>query len=237
MDQYGIPDLTDFDKYSVASPNQSTIVRQRLYDYQIYPQAGVTQLSFFQNPIGAGVTSAIGAVVGTAKTQWDTNMNLAGQLSSGMKFLCTSIEIRFVAGRDATANTFLPANPSVFAAVAAAAVAGQLNDVLTFNESGQLEFNVLDKNILRETPLGAFPSKTYVGQDVGIASNSATTAEVATVTGRAMGRPYYLDVPVALEPAMNFVVNLKWPAAVAMPSGFNARVGVILDGFAIRAVQ
>jgi hypothetical protein len=32
-------------------------------------------------------------------------------------------------------------------------------------------------------------------------------------------------------------VVIKYPAAVATPSGFNARVGVILDGYFMRASQ
>jgi hypothetical protein len=54
---------------------------------------------------------------------------------------------------------------------------------------------------------------------------------------RAAGRPYYIDPTIALQPAVNFEVLLRFPAAVATPSGFNARVGVILDGYFMRASQ
>ena len=70
-----------------------------------------------------------------------------------------------------------------------------------------------------------------------IASNSATTAEVGFAAAHACGRPYYLEPRIDLQPAMNFDVSLRWPGLVAMPSTFNARVGVILDGYLMRASQ
>jgi hypothetical protein len=40
-----------------------------------------------------------------------------------------------------------------------------------------------------------------------------------------------------LQPAVNFEVLIRYPAAVATPSGFNGRIGVILDGYFMRASQ
>jgi hypothetical protein len=90
---------------------------------------------------------------------------------------------------------------------------------------------------LRETPLIAFPPKTCFNLDAGLASNSATTFSLTAVNMRAAGRPYYIDPTIALQPAVNFEVLLRFPAAVATPSGFNARVGLILDGYFMRASQ
>ena len=42
---------------------------------------------------------------------------------------------------------------------------------------------------------------------------------------------------MTLQPAVNFDVTLRWPALVATPSGFNGRVGIILDGYLMRASQ
>lgn len=232
-----IPTAADFNSRRVTNPGQSEVIRQRLYDYQLYATAGVTQLTFFQNPIGAGVTSALGGTVGTAKTIWDTNMQLAGTLPSGMAYMVESIEVIFLPGSVNTANTFTPIGQSVFAAVAAASVAGALNDVNTFYQSGCLEFNVLSKNYLRETPLVAFPPKAHFDLSAAIASNSATTGESVAQLNKASGRPYYLEPSISLQPAVNFEVILRWPAAVATPSGFNGRVGVILDGYMLRASQ
>jgi hypothetical protein len=231
------PTAADFDAGRVTNPGQSEVIRQSLYDFQLYPTAGQTQLNFFSQPAGQGLTSAVGATAGAAKSLSDTNLVLPNQLPSGSAFMIESIEVFFYAGSVATANTYTPANISLFAAVSAAAVAGQLNDVNTVMQSGLLELNILQKNYLRETPLQRFPAKTGIDGNFAIASNSATTAETALVNARATGRPYYIDPPVTLQPAMNFEVLLKWPGVVATGSGFNGRIGVVLDGYTMRASQ
>lgn len=233
----GVPTPADFRRARVTNPGQSEIVRQRLYDYQLYATAGSQQLSFFQSPVGNGVTTALGATVGASKTLWDTNMQLGGQLPSGVQYLIDSIEITFFPGSVSTANTYTQATITFFNAVAAATVGGALNDVNVFYQGGMLELNILSKNYLRETPLMAFAPKTAIQAGGGVASNSATTSEVGFGTANAVGRPYYLQPRILLQPAVNFEVLLKWPSAVATPSGFNGRVGVILDGFLMRASQ
>lgn len=232
-----IPNAADFEARRVTNSAQSEIIRNRFYDYQLYATAGVSQMTFFSAPVGQGITSALGGTVGTAKTLWDTNLELPNTLPSGKSYMVESIEVLFLPGSVSTANTYTPANISVFAAVAAAAVAGALNDVNTFYQSGMLEFNILSKNYLRETPLIAFPPKAQLDVGGGVATNSATTSEVSTSFAKAAGRPYYIDPSIALQPAVNFEINLRWPAAVATPSGFNARVGVIMDGYFMRASQ
>ena len=232
-----LPTAADFNSRRVTNPSQSEIVRQRFYDYQLYSQAGTSQLTFFSAPVGQGITTAAGATAGTAKTLWDTNLELPNTLPSGKAFMIESIEVVFFPGSVSTANTFTAASPVLFNATAAAAVANQVADVNTFYQSGMLELNILSKNYLRETPLLAFPPKANYNLDAAIASNSATTAEVGVVNMRAAGRPYYLEPTIALQPAVNFEVVLRWPAAVSLPSTFNARVGVILDGYFMRASQ
>ena len=232
-----IPTAADFNSRRVTNPSQSEVVRQRLYDYQLYPTAGATQFAFFQQPIGQGITSAVGGTVGSGKTQWDTNMELGGTLPSGKAFLIESIEVFFMPGSVSTANTYTPIKPLEFNATASATVGGQLADVNQIYQSGMLELNILSKNYLRETPLIAFPPKTQFNLDVGIASNSATTAVNVAENMRAAGRPYYIDPTIALQPAVNFEVLIRYPAAVATPSGFNGRIGVILDGYFMRASQ
>jgi len=230
-----MPTAADFNARRVTNPGQSEIIRQRLYDYQLYANAGTTQLSFFQQPVGSGVTSALGGTVGAVKTLFDTNMTLGGTLPSGQAFMIESIEVCFFPGSVTTANTYTPIGQSVFNATAAASVAAAANDVNTFYQSGLLELNILSKNYLRETPLLAFPPKANFALDAAVASNSATTAEVALLQARASGRPYYIDPSISLQPAVNFEVVLRFPAAVALT--FNARVGVILDGYFMRASQ
>jgi hypothetical protein len=237
MQMDSFPSAQDFDSRRVTNPAQSEVIRQRFYDYQLYATAGQAQLSFFAQQIGQGITTALGAVVGSAKTRWDTNLELGNTIPSGKAYMVQSVEVLFLPGSVSTANTYTPANLSLFAVAAVATLAGQINDVNTFYQSGMLEFDILSKNYLRETPLMAFPPKAMIDLSTAVASNSATVGEVATVLAKAVGRPYYVQPEIALQPAVNFNVNLLWPAAVATPSGFNARVGVILDGYFMRASQ
>lgn len=230
-----MPTAADFNARRVTNPGQSEIIRQRLYDYQLYANAGTTQLSFFQQPVGSGITSALGGTVGAVKTLFDTNMTLGGTLPSGQAFMIESIEVCFFPGSVTTSNTYTPIGMSVFNATASASVVAAANDVNTFYQSGLLELNILSKNYLRETPLLAFPPKANFALDAAVASNSATTAEVAITQARAAGRPYYIDPSISLQPAVNFEVVIRFPAAVAVT--FNARVGVILDGYFMRASQ
>lgn len=231
------PTAADFNASRVTNPNQSEVIRQRFYDYQLYPTAGVAQLTFFSQPVGQGLTTALGATAGTGKTLWDTNLEMPNTLPSGKAFMIESIEVLFLPGSVSTANTYTPASISLFAAVTAASVTGQLNDLNSFYQSGMLELNVLSKNYLRETPLVAFPPKAHLDISAALASNSATTGLTANALGKAVGRPYYVEPTISLQPAVNFEVALKWPSAVATPSGFNGRVGVILDGYFMRASQ
>jgi hypothetical protein len=232
-----VPTAEDFERGRVTNPDQSEISRGRLYDWLLYPAAGVQQLSFFSQPVGQGVTTALGAVVGSTKSLFDTNIQIANTLPSGKSFFLQSIEVFFYAGSSSAANTYAPAPHNFFNAAAAAAVMVELDDVDTFYQSGMLELNVLDKNYVRETPLNCFP------QQVGISYSAAVTATVAAGTEvggqivQSAGRPYTIDVPFTLLPQQNFSVNLSWPGLVATPSTFNGRVGVILNGWYMRATQ
>jgi hypothetical protein len=237
MAQNDFPSQSDFSGRRVINPNQSEVVRNRFYDYALYPTAGVGQIVFFSQPLGQGVTSAQGAVVGSAKTIFDTNLDLPSTLPSGKGFFIESIEVMFQPGSVSTANTYTPANLAVFNAAAAAAVYGSVNDVNTFYQSGLLELNILGKNYLRETPLLAFPPKAHLDVVAGVASNSATVGTIGIAFAKAFGRPYMLVPEITLESAVNFDVTIKWPGVVATPSGFNGRIGVYLDGFFQRASQ
>ena len=227
----------DFQLGRVTNPGQSEIIRQSLYDMQIYPAAGSNQLTFFQAPLGQGLTSALGATAGTTKTTADTNMVLGGNLPNGQEYLVESIEVTFYPGSVSTANTFTIDTVTFFLVAASAVPTAQIDDVSAFYQSGVLEFNVLAKNYLRETPLMRFPPKCYLDVAGAISSNSATVAEVGFAAAHAAGRPYYVEPRIDLLPAMNFDVTLRWPGLVPTTSTFNGRAGVILDGYLLRASQ
>jgi hypothetical protein len=232
-----MPTAQDFIAGRVTNPEQSEVVRKRLYDYLLYPTAGSMQLNFFAQAVGAGLTTAVGATAGTPKTALDTNLVLSNTLPSGQEFLIESIEIQFDPGSVSTANTYTPANVSLFAVAASAAVAGQLNDVNTLLQSGLVELKVLSKSYLTETPIRAFPPKVSMSGNYAISSNSATVGSSVIANAYASGRPYFLEPWITLQPAINFNFSITWPGLVATPSGFNGRIGVIFDGFEMRASQ
>ena len=231
----GFPNAADFNARRVTNPAQSEVIRQRFYDYQLYPAAGVTQLTFFANPIGQGTTSAVGATAGTAKTFWDTNLELPNTLPSGKAFMIESIEVAFFAG--ASSSGYVPATQSFVGVSAAASDWFPTNDVNQFYQSGLLELNILSKNYLRETPMISFPPKA----NFDLAASNSVVAGGNNAAGIALlkagGRPYFVEPSIALQPAVNFEVVIKYPAAVAMPSSKVGRVGVILDGYFMRASQ
>lgn len=233
----GIPSADDFVAYRVTNAGQSEVLRQRLYDFNLYPTAGLTQLSFFSQGPGQGITTALGSPVGSGKGFWDTNQEMPNTLPSGKSYMIESIEVLFLPGSVATANTYTPLNVAIFNTTAAQATIAGANDVNTFYQSGMLELNVLSKNYLRETPLASFPPKAMLDTSAGVASNAAATSINLIQVTKAVGRPYYLEPRITLQPAVNFEVKLSWPAVVATPSGFNGRVGVYLDGFLMRASQ
>lgn len=207
-------DQLDLQKYRVNLPG-TEYIRQSLYDFQAYPGVGQTQLTFFQVPIGQ-----------SSKTKFDTNMQLAGQLPAGQRFLLKCIKIAFFPG--SAVDTFI---------AVAAATPQQADDVYTFSKSGWLELFIGSKSYLTEAPLGRFPTDSGIELNNAIASNSATTSLVKSEYARLAGRPYLIDPAILLEPTQNFNVSLNWPTAVALPSTNAARVGVILEGYLIRNSQ
>lgn len=206
---------TDLSKYRVNRPGQLEVLRQSLYDFQAYAQAGQAQLSFFQVPVGQA-----------GKTKADTNMTLAGQLPSGQQFLAQSLEVYFFPG------TIIPGVGPV-----ANLIDGFVNDVWAVYKGGWLEFTVGSKVYLTEAPIGRFPPKTRL--DGWASENGNTTAAAALYTRTSYatpaGRPYPVDPYILLESTQNFTVQLNWPVAVAVTNA--GRIGVIIDGLLIRNSQ
>lgn len=227
----------DFANSRVTNPAQSEIIRNTLYDTLLYPAAGITQLLFFSSQIGQGVTTALGATAGTAKTYHDTNMTTANALPSGAAFVIESVEVLFLPGSVNTANTYTPATVGIFSVAVAAVTFAPINDINTFYQSGLLELNILQKNYLREEPLLKFPPKCVLQVDGFLAGTAAAGTVGGAGLAKATGRPYYVEPKILLQPAVNFEVKLTWPGAVATPSTFNGRVQVTLDGGFQRASQ
>ncbi len=220
--QNALPTLEDLKRYAVSQKDNVEVVRQTLYDSATYAAAGQTSLSFFQNPIGQN-----------GKTKADTNMENAGQLPTGKNFLVTSIEVLFFPG----------VNPTTVQEGAALSATNFSNDVYTVAKSGYLDFFVLSKSYLSEAPIGRFPPKTRldISSAAGVGSQAASTGtdDIALDHDYAVsaGRPYFVDPNITLVSNQNFNVTLNWPAAVALPSGQDGSIFVVLDGLQYRWSQ
>lgn len=232
-----VPTAEDFARGRVTNPEQSEITRGRLYDWLLYPAAGSQQLNFFALPKGQGITTALGATVGAAKTAHDTNLQVANTLPSGKAFFVESIEAYFVPGRSAGANTFLPYTPNFVDAAAAAATEAAAFDYQTWSNSGLLQLSALDKIYTEETPLNCFPPQVGISYSAAVAGTFAAGTLAGAQIVQGAGRLYTLGIPFTLMPAQNFSVQVTWPAVVAMPSTFNGRMGIILNGWFMRATQ
>ncbi len=211
-----IPSLSDLQQYDVNRRGEYEGIRQSFYDFTTYAAAGQTQLQFFQQPRGQG-----------GKTIADTNMAAAGQLPQPQHFLVESVEIYLYPG----------VNPVI--EDTAIAESEFSNDMYAVSKSGSLNFFIGSKTYLEEAPVGRFPPKTKMQASYAVHFAQATGADQQFAADYAawVGRPYYLDPPVLLVPNQNFSVTLNWPTAVALPSGVDARVGVVLDGILYRQSQ
>jgi hypothetical protein len=221
--------MRNFMRTRTTLPGQKVGLAWTLYDYQIYPAAGVNQLNFFQQPKGQGITSAPGAVVGTAKTEQDTNMEIGGQLPRFMDFLVEVIVVQFWPGSSNVANTFAPRNPSF--AHAAPVVVGDFSmgaDVTTFRNSGVLDLQATSVSLLTEGPMDHFPSPWNYSVQAAVAANGANDAGV--IEAQCYGSAYVVAPSITLLANQNFNVQTRWPGLVPLPSGFNGRMGVSLIG-------
>lgn len=214
-------DLKALYQRRLTVPGLKDGIRQSLYDFQSYAAAGQTQLRFFSVPAGG------------AKTLADTNMKLAGQLMKGWKFICESIEVHIYPG--SSAGSYVAQKP--VQAGTALAAPNFANDIWVIGQSGWLELMVGTRPYLDEAPLLRFPPKTGPLLQTAMAVENTNTAVANQLTvdyARFGGRPYVLNPTLPLEENTAFEVTMNWPTAVAPPSGFVARIGVVLDGILFR---
>lgn len=223
----GVPGYHEvMSRYSVNNTNLWEVIKQTMYDFQAYPAAGQTSLTYFQLPQGQGT-----GFNGGTKTIMDTNMQIGGQISAMQAFLVQDIQIIF----EPTTPTVAAQMPAVFGAQALAAI---INDVYIFRRVGALQFNIGSKNYLTEAPLWKFPSKQNFTVEGALADVSTTGASLQSrIAFASMKGPTYRLSPadLLLEANQAFNVNLIWDAAQAITNP--ARVGVVLDGLLYRASQ
>jgi len=212
--------MRDLNQYRVNRAGEEEYLRQTFYDFQDYAAAGQQQLLFFQVPKGQ-----------SGKTIADTNMETAGTLPQPKYFRVQSIEIQFFPG----------VNPVQLGAALAASEF--TNDVYTVAKSGSLKFFIGSKAYLEEAPIGRFPPKTRLETEFAATLQRSQAAaadaedQITMDYAAFAGRPYRIEPEILLEPTQNFVIELNWPAAVALPSGVAGRIGVVMDGILIRNSQ
>jgi hypothetical protein len=210
-----IKSLSDFTKFAVNRADQMEVIRQTLYDFQAYPMAGASSLTFFSIPIGQ-----------SSKTKADTNMTIAGSLPAPIRFAIQAIEIYFF--------------PGVFPsqAPAATAINAGVNDVWeVLSGVAWAELQIGSKPYLIEAPLLRFPPFARFAGFAGL--SDSTTAGAAgferTSYMSAAGRPYVVEPTLLLEPTQNFSFTLNFPTAIAISVA--GRIGVVLNGVTARNSQ
>lgn len=207
--------LDELSNYNVNVDGEPEVIWQPLYHYQTYPLAGFTgPMLFFQAQVGqAGVALE------------DTNLRTAGRMPTPKNEALVGIEVVFRPG----------GVPSATGAI----VAANWNDVNAVHGGRMsLSLRIGDKTYLEEAPLGVMPMQFRV--DGGAALSDTTTAAASRVTKidyAAFCGPPYLLVPLRLIANQEFSVTINAPAAVALPSGVDGRIGVRLNGMQYRLAQ
>ncbi len=151
------PNIQALKKYNVNRVGNIEVIWQPTYEYQTYPTTGQTQLTFFQNPVGA--------VAGGLST---TNVRSAGQFPRPQEFLVTGIQVTFEVGG---------------AVSIASAAPTKVQDVFDVSNSGNLDLFVGSKSYLTDAPLGVFPQQWGIDNNGGI-GGGAFTSDYSRPIGR-----------------------------------------------------
>lgn len=216
------------DMYRSYVPGVDDVIWQPLYDYQTYPLAGAAAgFTFFSVPKGAGATSAFGAAAGV-KSLLDTNMQLSGQLGAGNQFLCMGVEIEFWPGSVPGLQT--AAQPTD------AQTAQQADDVYSVLRNGYLELQIQNRPYVQDAPLMKFPTQTCLTGWSAVTNGANATAAIQHGYASGYGLAYNI-VPVLITQNQAFSVIVTFPAAIALPSGVDGRIGCRLNGKLIRNAQ
>jgi hypothetical protein len=186
---------------------------------------GHLNLTFFNQAVGNGVTSAPGA--SGPKTIDDTNMTAQGQLTAGNEFFMVGQEIVFYPGEN-PANIEAPAAFGYF-----------INDTYEFSKGGTLTLQIgSNRTYIQDGPMAMFPPLTRLNVASAVAAEPTNTGTgIAEVTYAALGGSPYNITPVYITSNLGFSETLSWSAPVTLPSGNNARVFSRLDGWLIRNAQ
>jgi hypothetical protein len=183
------------------------VVPSMLWDTQTYTDNVTTILPFFTS---------------TPANDSISNVNPPASLPNPNSFLIKTIGIFFP-------NTF----ETLTQGAAAAALAGQFNDILLLVNTGLLRLTIGDKPY-GPWPMYRLPIATYPKQQYSAAG--AAAANVITGYGNTDGPMYPILPPLLIAPTQRFKVTLEWPAG-AVDLAANRSIKVVLDGQLSRAIQ
>lgn len=203
------------------------VLWQPLFDFNSYPSAGTTQLSFFSTPQGQGTTTAPGAT-GT-KTLADTNMDNAGQLGKGNQFYATGLEF-----------LLFPSNIPGNGGLEITNVGDFVNTVYNIGKSGVVVLEVgSGKRYIEQSPLQLFPPSTRlaVAAALAAAGNTAVATNVGEINYATWSGEVYTIVPLLIDANQTFKLTTTWPAAVAADGPAAHRLGARLRGYKIQNAQ
>lgn len=237
-----VPSLADLQRFKTTQPGNIEAIIQPLYDHVLYPAAGVVSLQPFSVKLGDGQSTEPGAVTGTVKTLGDTNMQAANQLPRFEAQLIDSIEVELYPGGSVSGSTVYNSASAgtVVTTVPTAAQIAAINDIQAFRNGGRFSFVIQNKPYLDVAPLRRLPASNQP-EIRGISSvyntNTTVAGSVQAASLQFDGRPFFLDVPLALFEQQTFQVTLSWGTAQALPSGNPGRVGVYLNGVKYRTAQ
>lgn len=208
--------LDTLQEYNVNVEGVPDVIWQPIWDYQTYPLAGFTgETLFFQVPKGQA-----------GKTLEDTNMGSQGRMPSPVNMLVTGVEVFFRSGR----------LPYFVAAAVPAATDSQINDIEALAHARMsLTLKIGDQVWLEEAPLGVFPQQFYLDGFAAAQSKQAVAADANQIADYVAHRgPMYQVMPYRLISNQEFVVTIRSPVAVPLPSGVDGRWGVRLHGYRFR---
>lgn len=182
-----------------------------LFDSQILPAAGATSMKFFAVPIGQA-----------GKTATDTNMELAGQIPAGQRFIITGAAVHLY-----------PDIPVVQETVDE--LGQQANIVYDILKGGRLTLQIGSKNYIDHGPLMRFPPQNHLEVNAAMSLTTAAAEAIGSSVYAAAKGPTFPTFDSELVANQNFSVTLHDLAANT--SDTEVRVVVDLLGWLYRNAQ
>lgn len=209
----GVQAMPDFTAFQNELRGYNEVVRWPLYSYKAYATTGHTQLTFFDQNEG-------NATLGRA----DTNMQAAGQLPGNQMHVAHALRVVPIPAFADVAHTD----------VASGVAFGEWYRLLS--NGCWAEVTISDKLYLIAAPLFLLPQ----GMGPGTFHNTSGINTANSVSIVNNGLPsndamYRLDPPLGILPTRTFSTTLNWRAVQAVTTA--GRIGCILDGWRLRAVQ